>query len=155
MGEFTVIIITFLVFMLLVGLFYFIYAYSQNVHYSDFKMGRTASGPGNESIELKCDFNKKINISGANVLCVSGSDVTNSPFIMCDPMNTNGSLNTNTTQTITSSLQTLCNGKESCVFTLPSNYTFTPDTTSSTTAQCTSGLCHSSTLQLIATYTCQ
>jgi hypothetical protein len=109
----------------------------------NFKYARGASGQSGDSVVLRCPVGTNMTIEQLVLVCEDVDSTGKTPT--CDPFNNDGTINTQTTQDIKAKLAAVCNGNETCTFTIPNM------NLSSGSSKCTG--CQQS--QLIGTYSCQ
>ena len=102
---------------------------------------RGINGLSGNQVTLRCPVGKKIGVVSGYLEC--GDQNGLSP--LCDPYNADGTPNKLTTQDISASIKSACNGNEECSYIIPYISPFT-------TGPCLGVTCGMS--QLVGTYTC-
>lgn len=117
---------------LFVMAYFFIQAYRSKSHISKLVTTRGANGVSGGQLSLSCPSGKKIKIATGTYTC----------YPTCDPGTGNGTLSLTGTKDAVVDMSPMCDGKETCNFTIPDG--------SSMSDKCSG--CKS--LQLIGTYDC-
>jgi hypothetical protein len=109
-----------------------------------FVYARGANGMAGDQATLSCPSGTVIKAERVFLSCADLDSTGKSP--LCDPFLNDGTVNPSNTQLITSQVEQLCNGQNSCSFTIPAPVsTLCPG----------SGGSSCSTFQMVGTYTCQ
>ncbi len=91
----------------------------------DFVYSRGANGSSGDQTTLVCPIGTTIKLEPIHLQCADVDSFGKQPF--CDPFNNDGTVNKTNTEEITSALESLCSGQNTCTFTIPNAKNICPN----------------------------